>query len=94
VLYRSLEALGQYMAHANITPKNSIDAINQQINDLSLIANNEQEKLNARLLLAGVSEGLVVSTISAHRLTGSAIRKKLAPVLTPIQQALKILTTP
>jgi hypothetical protein len=94
VLYRSLEALGQYMAHTNISPKNSLDAINQQINNLSLIANNEQEKLNARLLLAGVSERLVVSTISAHRLTGSAIRKKLAPVLMPIQQALKILTTP
>jgi hypothetical protein len=94
VLYRSLEALGRYMAHTNISPKNSLDAINQQIDSISLIANNEQEKLNARLLLAGVSERLVVSTISAHRLTGSAIRKKLAPVLTPIQQALKILTTP
>ncbi len=55
---------------------------------------DEREKLFARMLLAGVSERLVVSTISAHRLTGSAIRKKLINVLRPIQKALNILTTP
>jgi hypothetical protein len=52
------------------------------------------EKIKARLLLAGVSEQLAVSTISAHSLAGSAIRKKLSDVLTPIQAALKLLTTP
>jgi len=44
--------------------------------------------------LAGVSEKLAVSTISAHGLMGSAIRKKLSHVLEPIQLALKELTTP
>jgi hypothetical protein len=47
----------------------------------------------ARLLLAGASEQLVVGTISAHSLAGSAIRKKLSNVLEPIQAALKLLTT-
>jgi hypothetical protein len=51
-------------------------------------------KIKARLLLAGVSEQLVVGTISAHSLAGSAIRKKLSNVLEPIQAALKLLTTP
>ena len=94
VLYRALEALGKYMTHADISQKNHLDEVNKQINELSLTSDNEQEKLDARLLLAGVSEHLVVSTISAHNLTGSAIRKKLAHVLNPIQKALKILTTP
>ncbi|HIF46944.1 hypothetical protein [Candidatus Thioglobus sp.] len=94
VLYRALEVLGQYMSHQDISTQNTIEKITNQISDLSLTANNEQDKLDARLLLAGVSEKLVVSTISAHNLTGSAIRKKLAHVLEPIQQALKTLTTP
>ena len=51
-------------------------------------------KIKARFLLAGVSEKLAVSTISAHGLMGSAIRKKLSHVLEPIQLALKELTTP
>jgi predicted RNA-binding protein with EMAP domain len=54
----------------------------------------DDEKIKARLLLASVSEQLVVGTISAHSLAGSAIRKKLVNVLTPIQDALKILTAP
>ncbi|VVM23484.1 hypothetical protein BSPWISOXPB_8517 [uncultured Gammaproteobacteria bacterium] len=54
----------------------------------------DNEKIKARLLLAGVSEQLVVGTISAHSLAGSAIRKKLSNVLEPIQAALKLLTTP
>jgi hypothetical protein len=94
VLYRALEVLGQYMSHQDISMQNTIEKITNQVSDLSLTANNEQDKLDARLLLAGVSEKLVVSTISAHHLTGSAIRKKLAHVLEPIQQALKTLTTP
>ncbi|SMN14549.1 DsrS [uncultured Candidatus Thioglobus sp.] len=94
VLYRALEVLGQYMQHQSISLQNSIEKITNQISGLSLVANNEQDQLDARLLLAGVNERLVVSTISAHNLTGSAIRKKLAHVLEPIQKALKILTTP
>ena len=94
VLYRALEVLGQYMSHQDISMQNTIEKITNQVSDLSLTADNEQDKLDARLLLAGVSEKLVVSTISAHNLTGSAIRKKLAHVLEPIQQALKTLTTP
>ncbi|HIB27662.1 MAG TPA: hypothetical protein EYO47_00120 [Candidatus Thioglobus sp.] len=94
VLYRALEVLGQYMSHQDISMQNTIEKITNQISDLSLTADDEQDKLDARLLLAGVSEKLVVSTISAHNLTSSAIRKKLAHVLEPIQQALKTLTTP
>ncbi len=94
VLYRALEVLGQYMSHQDISMQNTIEKITNQVSDLSLTADDEQGKLDARLLLAGVSEKLVVSTISAHNLTSSAIRKKLAHVLEPIQQALKTLTTP
>jgi len=93
VLYRALEVLGKYMSHEKISAHRNIEQINQQIDNLALLAGDEQDKLNARLLLAGVSEHLVVSTISAHNLTGSAIRKKLDHVLTPIQKALKTLTS-
>mgnify|MGYP001566986576 FL=1 len=94
VLYRALEALGKYLSHEQITTPKTIDEITDQIDALSSASINEQDKLNARLFLAGVSERLVVSTISAHNLTGSAIRKKLAHVLEPIQKSLVILTTP
>jgi len=94
VLYRALEVLGQYLSHDQIAYQDSIDKIKAQIKDLNLTTTQEQDKLNARLLLAGVNERLVVSTISAHNLTGSAIRKKLASVLEPIQKSLTILTTP
>ncbi|MDC0388437.1 hypothetical protein OAQ81_04550 [Candidatus Thioglobus sp.] len=94
VLYRALEVLGQYLTHKQITLQDSIDKINAQIESLNITSVKEQDKLNARLLLAGVNERLVVSIISAHNLTGSAIRKKLAHVLEPIQKALAILTTP
>jgi len=94
VLYRALELLGQYLTHEQITLQDSIDNINAQIENLNIISIQEQDKLNARFLLAGVNERLVVSIISAHNLTGSAIRKKLAHVLEPIQKALVILTTP
>jgi hypothetical protein len=94
VLYRALEVLGQYLTHEQITLQDSIDKINVQIENLNIISIQEQDKLNARFLLAGVNERLVVSIISAHNLTGSAIRKKLAHILEPIQKALVILTTP
>jgi hypothetical protein len=94
VLYRALEALGQYMSHEKISPQNKIEDVQRQVEHLTQTPTDEADKLSARLFLAGVSERLVVSTISAHNLTGSAIRKKLAPVLTPIQRALSILTTP
>ena len=94
VLYRALEVLGQYLTHEQITLQDSIDKINVQIENLNIISIQEQDKLNARFLLAGVNERLVVSIISAHNLTGSAIRKKLSHILEPIQKALVILTTP
>lgn len=94
VLYRALEALGKFMSHDQISTQNTVDDITSQVNTLIQTNTDEQDKLNARLFLAGVSERLVVSTISAHNLTGSAIRKKLAHVLTPIQKSLAVLTTP
>lgn len=95
VLYRTLEALGNFMAHSNINPSSEIKDIQSQVE--KHINNNgfdNNPKIEARFLLAGVSEKLAVSTISAHGLMGSAIRKKLNHVLEPIQLALKELTTP
>ena len=94
VLYRTLEVLNKRFGHALITNNSSIDKIIDQADSIAVTVKDEQQVLHARMLLAGVSERLVVSTISAHNLTGSAIRKKLAPVLTPIQEALAVLTTP
>lgn len=94
ILYRTLDVLGQYLSHPLITCKDSINDITNQANVLTHNSKHEKEKLFARMLLAGVSERLVVSTISAHNLTGSAIRKKLINVLEPIQKALNALTTP
>ncbi|BBB23869.1 conserved hypothetical protein [Isorropodon fossajaponicum endosymbiont JTNG4] len=92
ILYRTLDALGQYLSHPLMTCKESIDDIINQANVITHDVKDEKEKLFARMLLAGVSERLVVSTISAYHLTGSAIRKKLSNVLEPIQNALKLLT--
>ncbi|BBB23205.1 conserved hypothetical protein [Abyssogena phaseoliformis symbiont OG214] len=94
ILYRTLDVLGRYLSHPLMTCKESIDDIINQANVITRDIKDEKEKLFARMLLAGVSERLVVSTISAHNLTGSAIRKKLINVLEPIQKALNILTTP
>lgn len=94
VLYRTLEVLGKYLAHPMIQPLDNINALQQQAQTVLEKLGMEDEKIKARLLLAGVSERLVVSTISAHSLAGSAIRKKLAEVLNPIQIALKLLTAP
>ncbi len=94
ILYRTLDVLGQYLSHPLITCKDSINDITHQANVMTHNSKHEKEKLFARMLLAGVSERLVVSTISAHNLTGSAIRKKLINVLEPIQKALNVLTTP
>jgi len=83
------------MAHSNINPSSEIDKIQSQV-EVYIAKNNFEDnpKIKARFLLAGISEKLAVSTISAHGLMGSAIRKKLAHVLDPIQSALKELTTP
>ena len=94
VLYRTLEVLGKFMKHTSISPTDSIDNLISQANKASQNETHEQAQMRARLLLAGASERLVVSTISAHNLTGSGMRKKLINVLEPIQQALKVLTTP
>lgn len=98
VLYHALEVLGRHLSHPMIQPLNQINALQTQativLDKLGLDDNRYGEKIKARLLLAGVSEQLVVSTISAHSLAGSAIRKKLVNVLSPIQTALKCLTTP
>ncbi len=94
ILYRTLDALGRYLSHPLMTCKESIDDIINQADVITHDVKDEKEKLFARMLLAGVSERLVVSTISAHNLTGSAIRKKLINVLEPIQKALNVLTTP
>ncbi len=94
VLYRTLEVLGKFMQHSDISKHESINNLTDQAKTITQNEIQERDQLYARLLLAGVSERLVVSTISAHNLTGSGIRKKLANVLEPIQQALKVLTTP
>lgn len=94
VLYRTLEVLGSYLSHPMIQPFATIQQCQTQAQNVLENLGLEDEKIKARLLLAGVSEKLVVSTISAHSLTGSAIRKKLTNVLNPIQDALQTLTTP
>ncbi|CAC9615306.1 hypothetical protein [uncultured Gammaproteobacteria bacterium] len=94
VLYRTLEVLGSCLSHPMIQPLADIQHCQSQAQTVAKQLGLEDEKIKARLLLASVSEQLVVSTISAHSLAGSAIRKKLANVLTPIQEALKLLTTP
>lgn len=93
VLYRTLEVLGSYVAHPMIKPLADIEQCQIQAQQVAKNLGLEGEKTKARLLLASVSEQLVVSTISAHSLAGSAIRKKLSNVLTPIQSALQVLTT-
>lgn len=93
VLYRTLEVLGRYLSHPMIQPLANIQHCQTQAQQVATNLGLEGEKIKARLLLAGVSEQLVVSTISAHSLAGSAIRKKLTNVLSPIQNALKQLTT-
>ncbi|SMM99956.1 DsrS [uncultured Candidatus Thioglobus sp.] len=94
VLYRTLEVLGAYLKHPMIQPLTDIQQLQIQAQQVCENLGLTDEKIQARLLLSGVSEQLVVSTISAHSLAGSAIRKKLNHVLTPIQNALKLLTTP
>lgn len=95
VLYRTLEILGSYLSHPQIKRYDNIEKLQNQAITLAESLNlAHQEKVKAYFLLSGVSERLVVSTISAHGLTGSAIRKKLCDVLVPIQDAIKLLTTP
>ncbi|MDC9714776.1 MAG: hypothetical protein PSN36_02990 [Gammaproteobacteria bacterium] len=92
ILYRTLEVLGSYLSHPMIRPLPDIEQCKNQAQIVAKQLGLEDEKIKARLLLASVSEQLVVSTISAHSLAGSAIRKKLTNVLTPIQEALQALT--
>ena len=94
VLYRTLEVLGGCLSHPMIQPLDQIEGLQNQAQSVLEKLGLDDEKVKARLLLAGVSERLAVSTISAHSLAGSAIRKKLDNVLGPIQDALKLLTTP
>ena len=94
VLYRTLEVLGGCLSHPMIQPLDQIEGLQNQAQSVLEKLGLDDEKIKARLLLAGVSERLAVSTISAHSLAGSAIRKKLDNVLSPIQDALKLLTTP
>ena len=94
VLYRTLEVLGSCLSHPMIQPLDQIEGLQNQAQSVLEKLGLDDEKIKARLLLAGVSERLAVSTISAHSLAGSAIRKKLDNVLSPIQDALKLLTTP
>jgi len=94
VLYRTLEVLGGCLSHPMIQPLDQIEGLQNQAQLVLEKLGLDDEKIKARLLLAGVSERLAVSTISAHSLAGSAIRKKLVNVLNPIQDALKLLTTP
>ena len=93
-MYRTLEVLGKCLSHPMIYPYDQIDELQKQSQSVLEKLGRDDEQIKARLLLAGVSEKLAVSTISAHGLAGSAIRKKLVHVLTPIQDALKLLTTP
>lgn len=93
VLYRTLEVLGNYLSHPMIQKKVTIEQCLSQAQNTLKKLGLDNEKVKARLFLASVGEQLVVSTISAHGLAGSTIRKKLANVLEPIQSALKLLLT-
>ncbi len=96
VLYRTLEVLGQFLSHPKIYKLETIDQLQEQSKNFieGFEFGTTKTKVESLLLLAGVSELLVVGTISAHGLAGSAIRKKLSNVLTPIQDALVLLTAP
>ena len=91
VLYRTLEVLGNYLSHPMIQSLSDIEQLQIQAQTVAKQLGLEDRRIKARLLLAGVSEHLVVSTISAHSLAGSAIRKKLTHTLTPIQNTLELL---
>ncbi len=94
ILYRTLEVLSNYLSHPMVRRLSGIDECQVQAKNVLRQLGLDNEKIKARLFLAGVSEQLVVSTISSHGLTGSTIRKKLSNVLDPIQDALNLLTTP
>ncbi len=94
VLYRSLDVLGNYCAHKTIKPAPTITKLLTQVSSALKTINptKDYNKIKAQFLLAGVSEKLVISEIATHALSGSTIRKKLSPILTPIQEALTTLT--
>lgn len=93
ILYRTLEVLGNYLSHPMIRSFADIKQCKTQAQTVLKQLGLTDEKIQARLFLASVSEQLVISTISAHNLAGSAIRKKLSSTLEPIQNALKLLTS-
>ncbi len=93
VLYRLLEALGKYCAHTLIRKMDTLSKIEAQIDTAmsELSPNVYLEKVRARLFLAGISEHLVIQSIARYGLMGSTIRKKLAHILLPVQNALDTL---
>lgn len=93
VLYRTLDALGNYCKHPLIKPSNDLKQLQTQTTKImqNLSVFESEEKIQARLLLAGVNEALFVSQIAKHSLVGSVIRKKLKTTFEPIQSALTTL---
>lgn len=93
VLYRLLEVIGKYAKQPQISPTDSIDSINIQVKEVinTMVVDNSSKKIKALLFLAGVSEQLVIRQIASYALSGSVIRKKLAPILNPIRESLEIL---
>lgn len=83
VLYRVLDEIGKYYQHPMIKPLSNINALKEQAESLNTTDSKQ------RLFLAGVSEKLVINEIAAQNLAGSNIRKQLAPILTPIKNALE-----
>ncbi len=90
VLYRLLEILGKYCYHQQIKPVNDIKLLQKQVDEVIQTMPNEirDKKMYSLLLLAGVSELLVIAPIASYALMGSTIRKKLAPILNPIKKAI------
>ncbi len=85
-LYKLLEVIHEHFQHPDILRSHTIEDIELQLGQY------KNPKLRARYFLAGVTESLVISEISAHSLSGSTIRKKLAYILEPISTALITLT--
>jgi hypothetical protein len=83
VLYRVLDQIGKHYQHPMVQALTTIEALEQQAENINTT------DLKARLLLAGVSEKLVVHEIASQNLAGSNIRKQLKFILEPIQKALE-----
>jgi hypothetical protein len=83
VLYRVLDEIGKYYHHPMVQALTTIKALEQQAENI----NTTDSK--TKLLLAGVSEKLVVHEIASQNLAGSNIRKQLKFILEPIQKSLE-----